>query len=97
MRLALLSSGDTEMCKIREIVFFFVVVLLATPNIISAQEQDSGSRTLEEIIVTATKREVSSHDLPVSISALNTDDLKRIGAVGYTDSYKFAECSVNPD
>jgi outer membrane receptor protein involved in Fe transport len=69
----------------RSIVFVFVAVLLASPNIVSAQEQGGGSRTLEEIVVTATKREVSSHDLPVSISAMSEEALKRIGAVGFGD------------
>ena len=73
------------MSNVRAILFVLVVVLLASPKIISAQEQDSGSRSLEEIIVTATRREASAHDLAVSITALTSDDLKRIGAVGYTD------------
>lgn len=64
--------------------FLTLLLLLTVSESTPAQEQ-SGSRTLEEIVVTATKREVSSHDLPVSISAMSSEALKRIGAIGYGD------------
>jgi len=43
---------------------------------------------LEEIIVTATKREQRLQDVPISISALNEDMLSDIGAQGFKDFYR---------
>ncbi len=43
-------------------------------------EKREAPRHLEEIIVTATKREQSSREIPVSISALKGEDLERAGA-----------------
>lgn len=43
-------------------------------------DEAGGVEPLEEIIVTATKREKSSRDIPVSITALRGEDLEKIGA-----------------
>jgi outer membrane receptor protein involved in Fe transport len=45
--------------------------------------QESG--TIEEILVTATKRSTSLHDVPFSVSALSGDYLDAIDAVSFTD------------
>ena len=42
-------------------------------------DADSGAAGLEEIVVTATKREKSLQDVPMSISALTTADITRQG------------------
>lgn len=55
----------------------------SSPGVLNAQ--DSSSAALEEIIVTAQKREQSLQDLPLSVTALSADDLQRAGAVNLTD------------
>lgn len=40
---------------------------------------------IEEIIVTATKREASIQDVPVSITAFTSEDLQKLGAVEFFD------------
>ena len=52
----------------------------AKPETPRQMEQRQPPQQLEEIIVTATKREQSSREIPVSITALKGEDLERIGA-----------------
>ena len=47
----------------------------------SAQE----GLVLEEVVVTATKREVSLRDIPASVTAFTTDDIARRGFKGFND------------
>ena len=57
-------------------------ILIANP----AVAQDSGSRPIEEIVVTASKRgESSVQDLAMSISAIGGETLEAMGAVEFTD------------
>src|SRR5579862_1668552 len=51
--------------------------LCATPQ--SYAQQASGSQTLEEIVVTATKRSVNLQDVPHSITVLTTADIEKAG------------------
>lgn len=52
-----------------------VSLALATPTIVVAQ----GSQTLEEVLVTATKRSASIQDVSVAVTAFSEEDLKRGG------------------
>lgn len=79
-----------QVTKICQINCLALVMLLVASGSISAQEQTSAQdegegRLLEEVTVTASKREASSHDLPVSITAMTSEDLQKIGAVGYAE------------
>ncbi len=47
-----------------------------------------GEFLIEEVLVTATKREVRLQDVPISISALNEDVLEDLGAEGFKDFYR---------
>ena len=59
------------------------IMAVHTPLAVVAQEQaeeeDTG-RTIEEVIVTATKREADLQDVAQSITAFTTDDLERLRA-----------------
>jgi iron complex outermembrane receptor protein len=56
--------------------------------------QDSGVHSLDEIIVTATKREVSVQDIPASIQAITQESLAAMGARTMEDYARFVP-SVN--
>jgi iron complex outermembrane receptor protein len=67
------------------------VALLAAPSSASAQEaREAGPRMLEEIVVTAQKREQRLQDVPVSISALTSELLQDSGVVGVQDLAQLA-------
>lgn len=64
-----------------------MAALAATPGIALAQDQDDGdseSAFLEEVIVTATRREESLLEVPVSITALTGAELDLFGAIDIT-------------
>ena len=52
-----------------------VVIQLLTGSPVSAQQQSGAAATLEEIVVTARKREESLQDIPIAITALTTEQL----------------------
>ncbi len=59
------------------------VIAVHSPLVAVAQEQteeDETGRTIEEVIVTATKREANMQDVAQSITAFTTDDLERLRA-----------------
>ena len=67
-----------------------VSLLLSTPVVhgkVYAQDTQNsqGSAALEEVIVTATKRDMPIHDVPFSVTALSGDYLLAIDAVSFTD------------
>jgi len=57
-----------------------VVSALSTGGTAVAQEANSDSLAIEEIMVTATKRELSLQDIPHSIDVLSSIELQRMGA-----------------
>ncbi len=57
-----------------------VVSALSAGGTAVAQESESDSLAIEEIMVTATKRELSLQDIPHSIDVLSSVDLQRMGA-----------------
>ena len=62
-----------------------LLALMATGAVDDALAQGSPSVVLEEIIVTAQKREQSLQELPLSVTALSAEDLQRAGTVNLTD------------
>ena len=59
----------------RSAISLGVSIALVTPAVVVAQE----SQTLEEVLVTATKRSASIQDISVAVTAFSADDLKRGG------------------
>src|ERR1700730_13119500 len=65
-----------------------VVVLTGAAFPVHAQIASSTSGALEEIVVTAQKREQNSQDIGISLSAISGADLHSLGAVTATDITK---------
>lgn len=62
----------------------------STTQPLFAQDADeSGDAMLEEIIVTATKREESIYDVPIAVTAFTQDAIERQGITDLTDIGKF--------
>ena len=83
------------MKQLLSIAIAATVVLLAAPNAVQAQSERRASRTdvlLEEVIVTARKREENLQDTPLSVSAFSGDalDLR-----GITDIDRLQDISPN--
>jgi len=57
------------------------IVVLTTPAL--AEEQSE--LTMEELVITATRRETSIQDIPINISALSGEALSEVGAVDIAD------------
>ncbi len=71
-----------------------VSAALATPAAVLAQEEGVSDDVLDNIIVTATKREVNLQEIPASVQALPEAMLKEIGALNTEDYVRFMP-SVN--
>ena len=62
-----------------------ISAILAVTGTASAQDQPSSGATLEEVIVTATKREERLQDVPESITAIGSDDILKRGLLQMDD------------
>ena len=62
-----------------------IVTLLMTSTALPVLAQDQGGSAIEEIVVTAQKREESLQDTPISIAAFSARDLENKGISGLTD------------
>lgn len=51
----------------------------------SAQTQSTDQQVIEEVTVTATRRESSVQSVPLSVHVLTDEDIERLGATGYAD------------
>jgi outer membrane receptor protein involved in Fe transport len=65
-------------------LFAVIVAMLLLPAAAFAQEQASGTY-LEEVIVTATKREESVQDIPIAVTAVSQQQLERAGVKDIRD------------
>lgn len=62
-----------------------IVTLAMGSMTVSAQELDAESRVLEEIIVTATRREANLQSVPLSVYVVTEEALARLGATSFVD------------
>ena len=62
---------------------------IAMSALLGGGAQAADAQVLEEIVVTATKREANLQDIPVSITAFTTDDIQRRGFRGLDDYASF--------
>ena len=60
-------------------------VMTALSPVTPALAQDDADRSLDEIIVTATKRELNLQDVPQSIVAFSTEDIEKMGIKSMED------------
>jgi iron complex outermembrane receptor protein len=65
--------------------FVALAVLAALPLAVSAQQQQEDDRAIQEIIVTATKRESSLQDVPFSVAAMTGDQIRNSGSSNIVD------------
>ena len=56
--------------------FFYAFILAFTFNAIPAMAQDDSARTVEEVVVTALRKETSLQDTAITITAITSDDLE---------------------
>lgn len=63
----------------------FTMIGVALPAQAAEKEADSANAEHEEIVVTASRRSETIHDLPASISALGGKELKALGVVSSTE------------
>jgi outer membrane receptor protein involved in Fe transport len=73
----------------REIPFRPKTLAVAVSAAIAGVHDAAAQNVMEEIVVTATKREANLQDLPQSITAFTTDDISRRGFEGLDDYSKF--------
>ena len=60
-------------------------LLAFTPFAVASAEEDDDAPVIEEIVVTAQKRDQSLMEVPMSVSALSADDVATMGAVNLAD------------
>ena len=66
----------------------YTLAAIVAATSISVHAQTSSSGTLEEIVVTAQKREQNSQDIGISLSAVTGNDLNSVGAAAAADITK---------
>ena len=73
--------------KIMFVLFLGTVFLLGAIPAIHAQEEedDKDVFTLDEIIVTATKREESIFEVPLTVTAFDSDRIQQLGMISMDD------------
>lgn len=72
-------------CKFLKNLIILCVLSAGAIQPASAQEEEDAPRVLEEIIVTATKREESAQDVSISITTITADTMRKFGVRDFND------------
>ena len=64
---------------IKRNALFSAILVASSTHALNAQAQ------IQEVVVTATKQEASTQDIPVAVSALSEDSLAQLGITNFTD------------
>jgi iron complex outermembrane receptor protein len=85
------TKKEYEMKKTLFVIASIAALGLGSNPIALAQDDDDSTQSvyLEEVLVTATRREESIYDVPVAVSAFTEDMIFRQGIVDITDIGKF--------
>jgi len=75
--------------KLMAVITMAAVGLGASVPVMAQSDDESNSRLLEEVMVTATKREESIYDVPIAVSAFTEDIIFRQGIMDLTDIGKY--------
>ncbi len=69
------------------VLFGLVLVFGGLPSIctLHAQEEEKATYTLDEIVVTAERRESNAQDTPISVSAWDNSELEEQAIEGFVD------------
>ena len=65
-----------------------ITVIFCASQSVWAQDSDASEAMLEEVIVTATRREMSLQDVPMAISAVGQDQIERLGITNMDDYFR---------
>ena len=65
-----------------------IIALTGTSQSVWAQDDEASEAMLEEVIVTATRREMSLQDVPMAISAVGQDQIERFGYTNMDDYFR---------
>jgi iron complex outermembrane receptor protein len=76
------NAGVRPGLRIQRALFSALLVFAVAPSVL-AQQVDQG--TLQEVVVTATKREQTLQEVPLAVSAVTGDTLQAMGAESFTD------------
>ena len=60
-------------------------MVAAVASAMAATAAGTAQAQLEEVIVTATKREASTQDIPIAVSALSEDSMNQMGIANFND------------
>ena len=72
------------------LVLFVPIPVVHAQQAVPAEQEEAGSPpVIEEILVTAQKREQSIRDVPVSLSVLDTEFMKRVGIGELKDAVRY--------
>ena len=76
---------STEINPKRAALSIAVAAAIAGSGVAQAQEQQRAPRAMDEVTVTATKREESLQDVPIAVTALTSDALEELGITNFSD------------
>ena len=81
-------DGTRHFIRTRIAILMAIAALSGTTQSVWAQDSEASGVMLEEIIVTATRREMSLQDVPMAISAVGQDQIERLGITNMENYFR---------